>query len=102
MVHAADPDLTTFEWDMGRRAGKVFLDANMNRSMASAAAPYSLRSKWNAPVSMPVAWEEVPRVDPTRFTIETAVGRLAERGDIFAGALSQAQALGPVMRELGL
>jgi bifunctional non-homologous end joining protein LigD len=38
LVHAADPDTTTLEWDVSRRAGKVFLDVNMNREGANIAA----------------------------------------------------------------
>lgn len=40
----------------------------MNRSLASAAAPYSLQSKWEAPVSMPIEWSDLDDVDPKAFT----------------------------------
>jgi len=100
MVHSADPGATTFEWDIGKRAGKVFLDANMNRSMASAAAPYSLRSKWGAPVSMPFDWAELETISPEEFTIETAVQRLGELGDLFAGVVEQPQSLQSAARDL--
>jgi len=102
IVHSADRSATTFEWDIGKRAGKVFLDANMNRSLASAAAPYSLRSKWGAPVSMPFSWDELETIDPERFTIETAARVVHERGDVFVGVVEERQSLKSAARELGI
>lgn len=102
IVHSADPSATTFEWDIGKRAGKVFLDANMNRSMASAAAPYSLRARWGAPVSMPFSWDELETIDPNDFTIETAVSRVHESGDLFAGVVEEPQSLKVAAHELGI
>jgi len=46
------------------------------------AAPLCVRPKPGAPVSMPLAWREVTtRLDPIRFNVRTAVGRLERRGD---------------------
>ena len=84
MVHRADPEITTMEWDLSKRTGKVFLDANLNRAGASLIAAYSARSEWNAPVSMPFTWEELDTVDPVSFTLATAPERIATAGDVFA------------------
>jgi bifunctional non-homologous end joining protein LigD len=43
LVHAAEPQVTTLEWEVSRRTGKVFLDVNMNRGGANIAAAYSVR-----------------------------------------------------------
>ncbi|HYP25064.1 MAG TPA: hypothetical protein VEV43_15970, partial [Actinomycetota bacterium] len=40
LVHAADPDTTTIEWEVSKRSDKVFLDVNMNREGANIAAAY--------------------------------------------------------------
>lgn len=85
MVHQADPDTTTMEWEIAKRAGKVFLDANMNRAGASLASAYSLRPKEDAPVSLPFEWGELDDIDPYQFTIATVFDRITEAGDPFLG-----------------
>lgn len=102
MVHDADAEATTFEWEIDKRAGKVFLDANMNRSLASAAAPYSLRSRWDAPVAMPCSWDELDEISPSDFTIATGVHRIVETGDVFEDVVADGQDLRPALRDLGL
>lgn len=93
LVHEADPDTTTLEWEVSRRAGKVFLDANMNRRAASFASVYSVRSRWGAPVSIPFAWHEIDDIDPSAFTIATALGRIETCGDLFGPTLEDAASL---------
>ncbi len=83
LVHEADPDTTTLEWEVKKRTGKVFLDVNMNREGANIAAAYSLRPEWGATASTPFNWDELDEIDPARFTIETMFGRIAEAGDPF-------------------
>lgn len=101
LINRADPELTTMEWDVGRRAGKVFMDAKMNRAGASLAAPFSVRAQWAAPVSMPFEWDEMDSVDPGAFTLATALDRLAAQGDPFAPVASgPGNALGPALAAL--
>jgi bifunctional non-homologous end joining protein LigD len=83
LVHEAEPELTTLEWEVRRRTGKVFLDVNMNREGANIAAAYSVRPEPGAPVSVPVSWEELDDVDPRDYNIETIFERIAEVGDPF-------------------
>src|SRR5690606_23082505 len=52
--------------------------ANRDRTIAGA---YSPRAKPNAPVSTPLHWDELDRVDPTRFTVRTVPDRLEDVGD---------------------
>ncbi len=59
LVHEADKQATTLEWEVKRRTGKVFLDVNMNRQGANIAAAYSVRPEVGAPVSTPVTWDEI-------------------------------------------
>lgn len=84
LVHSAEPEVTTTEWDTRKRAGKVFLDANMNRAGASLAAPYSVRARWCAPVSMPLTWPALETVDPDQFDMRAALHRVTSEGDVFA------------------
>jgi bifunctional non-homologous end joining protein LigD len=48
-----------------------------------------------APVSAPIAWEELddPDLAPGRWSIRTIVERVRARGDLFAGALTVDQEL---------
>ena len=54
-----------------------------------------MRPVGTAPVSAPIDWDELddPELRPDRWTITTMPARLAERGDLFAGALVQDQVL---------
>jgi bifunctional non-homologous end joining protein LigD len=44
-----------------RRKGKIFIDYLRNAEGATAIAPYAVRARANAPVSMPIAWEELAK-----------------------------------------
>jgi bifunctional non-homologous end joining protein LigD len=102
LIHRADPATTTMEWEVDRRAGKVFLDSKMNRPGASLAAPYSVRAQWAAPVSMPFAWDELDAIDPAEHTLETALGRIDVAGDPFAPVAQTGASLAPARAALGL
>jgi bifunctional non-homologous end joining protein LigD len=58
-------------------------------------APYAVRPAAGAPVSAPIAWAELddPSLRPNSFTIRNEVDRVAELGDLFAGAQTDAQEL---------
>ena len=53
------------------REGKVFVDAT-RAGGATVVAAYCPRIRPGAPVSFPVDWDELERVDPAAFTIKTA------------------------------
>ena len=88
----ADPDRVTMAWKIANRAGKVFIDHNMNRQGANIAAAYSLRPEPRAPVSTPLTWDEVSEggFEPQDFRIDNVWDRFAERGDLFAGVRTEA------------
>ena len=77
------PDQATSSWWKEERHG-VFLDYNQNAKDRTVASAWSVRPTPDARVSMPLAWEEVPSVDPAAFTLVTAPARFAERGDAAA------------------
>ena len=56
MIHEADKETTTLEWEVRKRTGKVFLDVNMNREGANIAAAYTARPEPGATVSAPFDW----------------------------------------------
>lgn len=79
------PALVTTAWWKEERGSKVFVDYNQacrDRTLAAAWVPRPLPG---APVSTPITWDELGDVDPTVLTVHTVPGRLAERGDPWAG-----------------
>ena len=61
-----------------RRKGKIFIDYLRNAEGATAIAPYAVRARANAPVSMPIAWEELAKdVRFDYFNVRNAESRLA-------------------------
>jgi bifunctional non-homologous end joining protein LigD len=94
-VGAIVPDLISWEWSKGARQGRARLDYTQNQPIKTLVAPYSVRPAPGAPVSAPIAWDELddPELRPDRWTIRTIVERVAERGDLFAAAQTDAQEL---------
>jgi bifunctional non-homologous end joining protein LigD len=94
------PGEVTTEWLKKKRAG-VLVDHRQNGHGKTIASVYSVRPKPGAPVSTPLDWEELTEdVRPRDFTMEVALQRVAERGDLFEPVLRGSQALGPALKEL--
>ena len=87
MIKQADPDRVTMAWRVADRAGKIFIDHNMNRRGANIAAAYSLRPEARAPVSTPLTWDEVESggFEPQDFRIDNVWERFAAVGDLWDG-----------------
>ena len=104
LVVRTAPDLATMEWNVGKRAGKVFIDHKMNRRAASLASVYSVRPRPGGPVSAPITWDEVAErtVQPSDFTMETIFERLDRVGDLFERVVTQPQDLDEALRTLGV
>lgn len=61
------------------RKGKIFIDYLRNGETATAIAPYSTRARDNAPVAVPLAWEELKTLKAGNlWTIKTLPRRLAK------------------------
>ncbi len=81
-VEARHPELGTTARSLAARRGRVYLDALQNGRGKTIAAPYCVRPRDGAPVSMPLRWSEVnARLDPSRFTIRNAVQRARRLGE---------------------
>ncbi|MEJ7642972.1 MAG: DNA ligase D [Chryseolinea sp.] len=89
-VHHELPKFTSIERKVAHRDGKMYLDFLQNRPKATLAAPYSLRPKPGATVSMPLDWSEVKKgLKMSDFNIHNAVARVREMGDIFKPVLGK-------------
>ena len=93
LVVRAYPEKATMAWPVAERAGKVFIDHQMNRSGANIASVYSLRPLPGAPVSTPLDWDELDDdLEPGDFRIDNVWERFAA-GDRFAPVLDDKQSL---------
>jgi bifunctional non-homologous end joining protein LigD len=71
------PRLVTVEARKAKRRAPVYLDVKRNAPDETIVPPFSVRWRPRAPVSMPLAWDEVsPRLDPMVFNIKTAERRM--------------------------
>ena len=89
------PDRITWQWEVARRTGKIRIDYTQNIINKTLAAPYSLRPAPGAPVSTPIAWEELddPQLRPDRWNIKSIARRVAATGDLFLPVLAGDQEL---------
>ena len=62
-ISEAEPETFTANIRKVQRKDRIFLDWLRNQRGATAVMPYSARAREGAPVSAPVAWEELDRYD---------------------------------------
>ena len=94
----AHPGLVTTQWVKSKRRG-VLVDANQNGPGKTTASVYSVRPRAGAPVSTPLSWNEVkPGLDPSAFTMDAVLDRVARDGDLFADVLKRRQSLTQALR----
>ncbi len=90
IIHQQIPKFTSIERLTEKRKGCIYLDFLQNRPQATLAAPYSLRPKPGASVSMPLHWDEVKKgLKIQQFNIFNAVDKIKEQGDIFKDVLGK-------------
>ena len=95
------PEFTSIERMVKKRKGKMYIDFLQNRPQATISAPYSVRPKPGAPVSMPLHWDEIRKgLKMTDFTIRNAIGRITDVGDIFKPVLGRGVNLAKILRKL--
>jgi bifunctional non-homologous end joining protein LigD len=95
-IHDVEPDATTLDRTIARRPhGTVYLDYVQVGKGKTYVAPFSVRARDGAPVSMPIAWSEVEAMrrkraketapEMTRWTIRNVPALLEKSGDPWAG-----------------
>ena len=98
------PDRFTSKMTKSTREGRIFVDYLRNAENATAIAPYSVRAKRNAPVAMPIAWEQLKKdLRNDHFNIRNVPGLLARRRDPWAELSDVDQELTDAMlRQVGV
>jgi DNA ligase D len=91
------PGRVTTNWWKEERGERIFVDYNQNARDRTIASAYSVRPKPGAPVSAPLAWEELERVAPEDFTVATMPDRFAEVGDRHAAIDDVLHSLEPLL-----
>jgi bifunctional non-homologous end joining protein LigD len=77
-----DRKLYTVAIPKAGREDKILIDTLRNNRANTAVCAYSLRARAGAPVSMPIAWEELTaRLNPASFSIATVAAQPPQRRD---------------------
>ncbi len=92
-VASAHPDELTVEHSVAARRGRVYLDPFRNGFGQTVVAPYSVRRRDKAPISMPLKWAEVkPTLVPSEFNLGNFATRLS-RADPWSDFFENRQSL---------
>lgn len=94
------PDRLTTEFYKVERGGRLFLDCNRNAWAQTAVPAYSVRPRPNAPVAVPLTWDELETTDPGAWTVRTIAKRLEEAPDPWPGFARHARTLSSAKRWL--
>ena len=90
-AEALDPAIATTAFIVDDRGGKVFVDST-RAGGATVAAAYSPRLRAGTPVSFPLDWADLDRINPADFTVHTAIEALGGR-DPWAETMGEPQRL---------
>jgi DNA primase len=96
-----DQSVATTTWKVADRVG-VFVDYGQNSRDRTIASAYSIRPTPDARASAPMTWDEVPRSDPAKFTLQTMRKRIDKVGDLTAGMWRRKISLRGKFEQLGL
>jgi len=99
---ARHPDLLTTEFYKKDRGGRLFLDTMRNALGATVVAAWSVRGRPGAPVSAPIAWDELDddalRADSVR--LRDVARRLATGGDPWAALRDEGASIAGALTRL--
>ncbi len=88
------PNLATLKMKKDARGDKILVDIYRNRASQTVVAPYSLRGKPGAPISMPITWDEMENTQSAQsYNIHNVFETLEKRDDVWEGFNSYASTL---------
>jgi bifunctional non-homologous end joining protein LigD len=99
---AREPSLFTSEQRKAKRDGKILVDIMRNAYAQTAVAPYAVRARPNAPVAVPLHWEELGDAKTTarRWTLASVPEGVERDGDPWKDMARRAQTLTRPRRSL--
>jgi len=102
VVAGRAPKVVTTEVRKVERKGRLFLDYMRNNYAQTVVAPYSVRARPGAPVSMPITWDEVDdrKLTAQRYKIDNAITELERSGDPWTGWRRRAKSLKAARKKL--
>jgi bifunctional non-homologous end joining protein LigD len=96
------PGIATMERLIAKRGPRVYVDTGQTGPTRTIVAPWSVRARPGATVSMPLAWSEVVEgLDPAAFTVRTAPERFRAAGDPMAGLFASRPDVAAAVERLG-
>src|SRR5919202_3178761 len=100
MLSARYPEKITMNWPTTKRVGKVFFDHNQNGMGKTIASIFSARPTTSATISMPIAWEKLPTILPTDFSILNGIDFIKRLGNSWVDILQQKQDIVKLLEEV--
>jgi len=89
-------EICTLNVRKNQRLEKIFVDIQRNHASQTIIAPYSLRGKPGAPVSMPIDWKTLNDLKSSKeFNIHNTIEKLSQYGDPWDGFFTKAVLLHP-------
>ncbi len=73
------PTICTASAVKTNRKGKIFIDYLRNSYGQTSVTPYSLRPLEHAPIATPIAWHELAKTSPQKYTIKNIFKRLSRK-----------------------
>jgi len=100
ILNKRNPGKITTEWKTTGRKGKVFFDYNQNSIGKTLASIFSTRPVEDAPVSVPLKWEELVDIIPTDFTMMTVPDLYKRKINPWKDILSYRQILEEILERI--
>lgn len=70
LIESKWPKDFTTNLKKAQRKGKIFIDYLRNNEGSTCVAPYSLRARKGATISMPIAWDDLNKIKPNEINIK--------------------------------
>ena len=77
------PNIFTTNIKKNSRKGKIFVDYLRNNENSTCVCPFSLRARENAPISFPIAWNNLEKIAPNQVNLKNYKKFLNNSWDIF-------------------
>ncbi len=101
IVNQRLPTITSVVRNPDKRRGLIYLDFLQNRRGQTLAAPYCVRPRPKATISVPLKWSEVKvGLKPDQFTLKTVARRFSKVGDLWDPLLNSAVDIDACMKRL--